>query len=500
MSKQNELFSRKSIKSALKVWDDPAKLGKLPLGKMVTPTGDGYALRGVLREGIKRLKPDGEPAYPLTRPWQRYIILTEQYMKGTKRQAIQDRWGIPKTTYTGLQGEALDRLGGEVRKLSLSRPDPFRLVPPPPANPLIAREQLLEKLKGRLSFGDTVALHALENKPGVGTSRLAIALAHDQEVVRARFCDGILWARLGRQPDVLELLSGWGMAVGLSESEINQFSTIKQRMQAIQGAIGTQRMLLVIDDAWQTEAASCFKLGGPNCAQLLTTRSSQIAWRFAGWRGLMAVPELNEESGVALLAHFVPQLVKRQPQNARALVQAVGGLPLALTLMGDYLRQSGRLPAALQEFQQVKQRLQVLRDLWPHKQPDLPLSLLASLEIRINALDEAARQALLALSRSPSQSNRFSKERAFAVVEESAKIVGKLRQARVLTRLTQAGLLTRSAAESYTLPQSIADYASLLPHVGAAQKERVTEQRRSHSSERLQGAFRRSPALVPLPA
>jgi hypothetical protein len=54
------------------------------------------------------------------------------------------------------------------------------------------------------------AIHGLGS---VGKSTLAAALAHEKDV-QAHFCDGIVWATLGQQPDVLPLLSGWVQALG----------------------------------------------------------------------------------------------------------------------------------------------------------------------------------------------------------------------------------------------------------------------------------------------
>ena len=106
--------------------------------------------------------------------------------------------------------------------------------------------------------------------------------------------------------------------------------------RALRTAIGSRRFLLVIDDAWTTEDAQAFQIGGPQCGYLLTTRLPQVAFAFDR-EGAIAVPELAKADGLALLAHFVPQLVDQDPQGAQSLVQAVGGLPLALTLVGNSL-------------------------------------------------------------------------------------------------------------------------------------------------------------------
>ena len=66
LSKDNDLFSPKSIRSALKAWKKPKKLGEHDLAKLnivdarlreerYPDTSDGYglALRGLLREAIE---------------------------------------------------------------------------------------------------------------------------------------------------------------------------------------------------------------------------------------------------------------------------------------------------------------------------------------------------------------------------------------------------------------------------------------------------------------
>ena len=99
---------------------------------------------------------------------------------------------------------------------------------------------------------------------------------------------------------------------------------------------------------------------------------------------VIVVPELQETDGLALLARYVPQLVQHDPQDARALVRAVGSLPLALTLMGKYLAaqtftgQPRRLQAALTQLHDTEQRLHVsmptaLRERSPSLPADIPL-------------------------------------------------------------------------------------------------------------------------------
>lgn len=82
--------------------------------------------------------------------------------------------------------------------------------------------------------------------------------------------------------------------------------------------------------------ALAFRIGGPHSAHVLTTHQPQIAYSFAE-EGAIVGPELDDADGLLLLSRYVPQLVLQDVHGARVLVNAVGGLPLALTLIGRHL-------------------------------------------------------------------------------------------------------------------------------------------------------------------
>src|SRR6266487_3246952 len=335
---------------------------------------------------------------------------------------------------------------------------PFLAPPQPPYN-LVGRDNMMQKLKQQLFRGGNLALSALNGLPGVGKTALALALAHDHEVL-AHFCDGVLWAGLGRESNVFSHLGTWGLALGFTPFEIENFTTnYTLLMQTIHRAIGARRMLLVIDDAWSVEAALNFKLGGPNCAHLVTTRLPEVAEVFAA-DGNIVVQELGEDDGLTLLERLAPRVVETVPDEARELVHAVGGLPLPLTLMGKYLRiqmrtgQPRRLLTALERLHRVEERLQLSQpqaglEHHPSLSDSVPLSLLEVIKISDEALDEEARQALRALTVFPSKPNTFSEEAALAVAATSTKTIDTL---------TDFGLLESSGPSRYTLHQAISDY------------------------------------------
>src|SRR5438105_306581 len=82
----------------------------------------------------------------------------------------------------------------------------------------------LAQLKGGLVATRTMALSALHGLPGVGKTALALELAYDAEL-RAYYPDGLLWAALGPQPNLLGLLSRWGQLLGINDDEAARLST-----------------------------------------------------------------------------------------------------------------------------------------------------------------------------------------------------------------------------------------------------------------------------------
>jgi tetratricopeptide (TPR) repeat protein/transcriptional regulator with XRE-family HTH domain len=328
---------------------------------------------------------------------------------------------------------------------------------------LVGRDELLQLIKQRLFAGESLALSALNGLPGVGKTALAITIVNDDEV-REVFRDGILWAGLGYQPDVVSLLSRWGALLGIDSREMAELNSVENWAKAIRARIGLCRMLLVIDDAWKLEEALAFKVGGPNCAHLVTTRVPKIASQFAQ-DGATVVRELSEDDSVTLMARLAPEVFAYKPDQIRSLTRSVGGLPLALTLMGNHLRTqtypgsgpSRLLQAAFDRLQHAEQRLwlaqpQIPAECSPNLRSDMPLSLHIIIGISYQHLDDQAQYALRALSVFPAKPNTFSEEAALAICDVP---VG------TFDTLLSAGLLESSGSDRYTLHQVIADYAQL---------------------------------------
>jgi transcriptional regulator with XRE-family HTH domain len=326
-------------------------------------------------------------------------------------------------------------------------------------NRLIGRTNLLTQVKQRLLEADSLTFTALHGSPSVGKTTLAVALTMDQEV-QACFPDGILWAPLGPQPHVLGQLMRWGNLLGVAPSDVRNPESPLAWSQALQSAIGSRQMLLVIDDAWTTENALALQIGGPQCAYLLTTRQSQVAFTLAEQRSII-VPPLEEADGLVLLAHFVPQMIQHDPDGARSLVQATSSLPLALILMGNYLasptltEQPWPLRTALAQLYDTQEHLRISMLSSPaESRPNLaestPLSLYATIAICAQQLSPQTQATLDAIAIFPPKPQSFSEEAALTMSQQPRE---------TLEELCNAGLLENLGPSRYSLHPTVADYA-----------------------------------------
>jgi len=339
---------------------------------------------------------------------------------------------------------------------------------------LIGRDALLDDIRRILCADPPSHQLALYGMPGVGKTTLASVLAHDS-VIQERFPDGVLWIGLGPNPQLVPLLNGWGMALGVPSAELAQLTRVERLIQALQLACGNRRFLFIIDDVWQIEDALNCKVGGSSCTHLVTTRSMPIAFHFAPSHAIK-VPELYEEQGIHLLTHLAPEAVALEPTQAQELVQRVGGLPLALSLVGRYLqsqslsKQPRRIRTALEKIRDVAQRMQLAQpyaptERPPNLKPDAPYSLQMAIAASEEVLPDTTRHLFHTLSVFAPKPSSFTEDAAHAAsgMEIDDFVSG-------IDMLTDSGLIESTDAGRYTIHQSIADYLHLSPRDAEAER------------------------------
>jgi tetratricopeptide (TPR) repeat protein len=313
------------------------------------------------------------------------------------------------------------------RRAALPR-DPdylFVNVPPMPTH-FVGRDELLAEMVERLTSGTDSALSA-SGQGGVGKTTMAVAIAHDPEI-HGYFSDGVLWAGLGLSPDVMSALTVWGDALGV---DVTRYPETSHRVQAIRNKIGLRRFLLVIDDAWQEEAAMLLKCGGPNCCHLLTTRDDGIAQVFAGESGKAKVPVLDEEPAFELLRQFAPRACNANPDAARRLARTVDGLPLALELLGAYLAPPTRsqfpqlTDEAFAELADAGRRLELATKRLGDLQGE-EVTLRATIRLSLGVLPPETISAFNSLGAFAPKPETFDLEAALAVTGNDAQTIAVL--------------------------------------------------------------------------
>jgi tetratricopeptide (TPR) repeat protein len=338
-----------------------------------------------------------------------------------------------------------------------NRTVPF-LAPTRAPHVLIGRDDLLTAIKESVISRRRHTPSVLTGLPGAGKTTLAVELAHDPAIL-SEFGDGVLWAGLGPRGDVQAQLGTWAAAVGVAQQEMEKLQSARQWAAATHSAIGTRRMLLIVDDAWTAEDALAFHLGGPNCAHVLTTRLREVAAQFSD-ETIFTVSDLLPTDGLELLARFAPDVVQSERNSCLDLVRAVGGLPLALLLIGKKLQfesrtgQPRRVRQALALLSKAQERLKLTQTqplVGMHPGLASPnISLATVIGLSESQLDVESRTAFLQCSTFPPKPASFSEEAAVAVIQQGPE---------VLDRLTDSGLIETAGPGRYRFHQTISDYA-----------------------------------------
>ena len=347
---------------------------------------------------------------------------------------------------------------------------PFQ-APPVQPDVYLGRESFLSDLKQQLLTGRNIALYS---SPGMGKTLIATQLAHDPQV-REKYPDGVLWAKLGDHPDVSSILRTWGEALKILNDMDWYVDLDRDRAgKLIRQVLQRRRMLLVVDDAWQSDAVKALKLGGPNCVHIVTTYLMSVALDF-DTQGAVTVPGLDESDGLTLLKCRAPRAVEGKEDEARELVKNLADSPFALSLIANYYgNQDPGHSADLKEIYRhvVKEKqaigverasLLFYKDLRDEMQT--PGSLLTAISWCFEHLSDREKDVLEAFSSFPPKPNSFSDTAARYIAVESQDGIDML---------LDKGLLERTASDRYSLHRSVSDFLKRRSH---ARTDNTPEQR-----------------------
>jgi tetratricopeptide (TPR) repeat protein len=197
---------------------------------------------------------------------------------------------------------------------------------------------------GSLRAGSTgeVPVVVVHGPPGIGTSAFAMHLAR---WARPLFPDGQLAVDLGQPGGAAgpgDALSELLQALGARPREVPD--ELLERARRYRSLLAERRALVLVERAADAEQVRALLPSGPGCAMIVTTR--------AALGGLAAttrcrIAPLPERDAVELLARTIGRArVDEDPAAALAIVRWAGRHPLAVRVLGAWMRQhvGERLP------------------------------------------------------------------------------------------------------------------------------------------------------------
>lgn len=223
---------------------------------------------------------------------------------------------------------------------------------PTPSTPLIGREREVADVCALLER-PTTRLLTLTGPGGIGKTRLALAVA---EALRGEFTKGVYYVSLASLTDAQLVLPAIAQALGIRE--VGGSTRQPRLLERVQDYIGTQRLLLVLDNYEQViEAAGGVANLLNACPHLKVLVTSREVLRLSAEHcypvpplslpDLQRLPPLEFLAQVEAIRLFVTRAQTVQPdfaltsanaQAVAAICHHLDGLPLAIELAAARVR------------------------------------------------------------------------------------------------------------------------------------------------------------------
>ena len=165
----------------------------------------------------------------------------------------------------------------------------------------------------------------------MGKTSLALALAQD-EAIQASFPDGIFWGTLGEDPNPLAVLGRWLKQL---DPQGLHTPTLALASEQLRHAVKTKKLLLIIDDLWELEDLTAFRVVAGTASRLLvTTRDVDVPQS-----EVFALGEMSGTQSLQLFESYLKQsLEQTNRKDALQFAKSVGYLPLSLRLGASQIR------------------------------------------------------------------------------------------------------------------------------------------------------------------
>jgi DNA-binding SARP family transcriptional activator/Tfp pilus assembly protein PilF len=210
----------------------------------------------------------------------------------------------------------------------------------------------------------SVVISAISGTAGVGKTTLAL---HWARQVAERFGDGLLHVDLrgfdpsGQPVPPDQALRGFLDAFDVPPERIP--ADLDTRAALYRSVLAGRRVLVVLDNALDSDQVRPLLPGSPGCLVVVTSRTELTSLAAAEGAHLINLDTLTEaESSELLEARLGQRRVTGEPEAVRGLIDLCGGLPLALAVTAARAAYDPRLPLGglVRELTDARRRLDAL--------------------------------------------------------------------------------------------------------------------------------------------
>jgi tetratricopeptide (TPR) repeat protein len=341
--------------------------------------------------------------------------------------------------------EAEVRSAQDVRFAFVNRPERAAIPYQAPELPshFVPRAELLSIKRLLLERPSTYLTPLVLHGPGgSGKTSLAVALAHDADVIKT-FPDGVLWVSLGSEDDTQLAQAAWGEALG---SDLSQVPDTASRSAVLRARLRDARCLLVIDSVVTVEQIKTLNVGGPGCVRLLTTDSEEVAIGVKARR--YRIDGMSESEALQLLTDWAAMMPDIYLPTVKEIIRRLSNSALPLSLVGAQARQGITWLRLLEVLRDDQGPISVF-EADDVKTRQNALGLIVNLVLSRFGGAQLQRSALLGAF-SAGSGNPFSAEAAAACWDMSST-----EAARTLALLVEAALLHRAPGGYYVLHEAL---------------------------------------------
>ncbi|MFE0764813.1 ATP-binding protein [Streptomyces smyrnaeus] len=321
---------------------------------------------------------------------------------------------------------------------------------------------LSNALEANVQEGSPVVISAIGGTGGIGKTWLALHWAH-QHI--DRFPDGQLFVNLrGFDPSDQpvaphEAVRGFLDALIADQKEIP--AEPSSQLALFRSLVAQRRMLIVLDNARDSDQVAPLIPGSPTCTVLVTSRDQMAGLSATHGAHMLPVNTLSEAEARTLLSRRLgEERLAAEPAAVTELIAWCAGLPLALSIVASHARLEPRTPLAdfAAELRDASTRLEAL----DAGTPTTRLETVLSWSYQALTTEQAAVFRLVGLAPGSDLS-----------LHAAASLMGLpvARVRRVLRSLVGASLVEQPGSDRYRMHDLVRLYAAQRAHADHPQDE-----------------------------